>query len=83
MARFYCYGLLGAESAHYMGTSDHVARTIAANGIRLVLDEQRTADVAASLRYVAAWNSAFLPSKDLSEGISAMFGKRKPEFTGE
>jgi len=53
------------------------------NGIKDVLDEQRTAAVSASLRYVAAWNSAFLPSKDLSEGIQAMFGKRPPEFTGE
>ena len=52
-------------------------------GIKDVLDEQRTADVAASLRYVAAWNSAFLPSRDLKEGISAMFAKRAPNFTGE
>jgi enoyl-CoA hydratase len=65
------------------------AREIAANpplvvnGIKDVLDEQRTAAVSASLRYVAAWNSAFLPSKDLSEGIQAMFAKRPPEFTGE
>ena len=65
------------------------AREIAANpplvvnGIKDVLDEQRTAAVSASLRYVAAWNSAFLPSKDLSEGISAMFAKRPPEFRGE
>ncbi|MCP9275849.1 crotonase/enoyl-CoA hydratase family protein [Mycolicibacterium arenosum] len=65
------------------------AREIAANpplvvnGIKDVLDEQRTAAVSASLRYVAAWNSAFLPSKDLSEGITAMFEKRPPEFQGE
>ena len=52
-------------------------------GVKDVLDEQRTARVAASLRYVAAWNSAFLPSKDLTEGITAMFEKRAPEFTGE
>jgi enoyl-CoA hydratase len=32
---------------------------------------------------VAAWNSAFLPSNDLTEGISAMFAKRAPEFKGE
>jgi enoyl-CoA hydratase len=65
------------------------AEEIAANpplvvqGIKDVLDEQRTAQVAASLRYVAAWNSAFLPSRDLTEGITAMFAKRAPEFKGE
>jgi enoyl-CoA hydratase len=32
---------------------------------------------------VAAWNAAFLPSKDLTEGITAAFSKRVPEFHGE
>ncbi|MCW2557720.1 MAG: enoyl-CoA hydratase/carnithine racemase [Mycobacterium sp.] len=65
------------------------AKEIAANpplvvgGVKDVLDEQRTAQVSASLRYVAAWNSAFLPSHDLTEGITATFGKRAPEFKGE
>ena len=65
------------------------AAEIAANspltvrGIKDVLDEQRVDDVAASLRYVAAWNSAFLPSRDLKEGIAAMFEKREANFTGE
>lgn len=65
------------------------AAEIAANppltveGVKDVLDQQRTDRVAASLRYVATWNAAFLASKDLNEGISAMFAKRKPEFTGE
>jgi enoyl-CoA hydratase len=53
------------------------------NGIKDVLDQQRISAVSASLRYVAAWNAAFLPSKDLSEGISATFAKRPPRFTGE
>jgi enoyl-CoA hydratase len=65
------------------------AAEIAANspltvrGIKDVLDEQRTDDVAASLRYVAAWNSAFLPSRDLKEAVAAMFEKRAPNFTGD
>jgi hypothetical protein len=42
VARFLAYGLLGPETAHYLGTGDHVACTIAANGIRLVLDKHRT-----------------------------------------
>jgi enoyl-CoA hydratase/carnithine racemase len=48
-----------------------------------VLDQQRIARVSESLRYVAAWNAAFLRSKDLTEGLQATFEKRKPEFTGE
>ncbi|MCV7191834.1 crotonase/enoyl-CoA hydratase family protein [Mycolicibacterium brumae] len=65
------------------------AAEIAANppltvrGVMDVLDEQRAADVAANLRYVAAWNAAFLPAKDLGEGIAAIFAKRPPNFTGD
>jgi len=65
------------------------AAEIAANppltvhGIKDVLDQQRIAAVSESLRYVAAWNAAFLPSKDLTEGISATFEKRPPQFKGE
>ena len=66
-----------------------IAAEIAANpplvvqGIKDVLDHSRSAAVDDSLRYVAAWNAAFLPSKDLTEAISAVFEKRTPEFTGE
>jgi enoyl-CoA hydratase len=76
-----------AEAA--LAAAHATAKEIAANpplvvqGVKDVLDEQRTAAVSASLRYVAAWNSAFLPSRDLTEGISAMFAKRAPEFKGE
>jgi enoyl-CoA hydratase len=53
------------------------------NGVKDVLDQQRVARVSESLRYVAAWNAAFLPSKDLAEGLKATFEKRPPTFTGE
>ncbi|GAA3967118.1 crotonase/enoyl-CoA hydratase family protein [Gordonia caeni] len=65
------------------------AAEIAANpplvvqGVKTVLDHSRAARVDDSLRYVAAWNSAFLPSKDLTEAITAVFEKREPEFSGE
>lgn len=65
------------------------AAEIAANpplvvsGVKDVLDQQRIARVSESLRYVAVWNSAFLASKDLGEGITATFEKRSPNFTGE
>jgi enoyl-CoA hydratase len=53
------------------------------NGIKDVLDQQRIARVSESLRYVAVWNAAMLPSKDLTEGIAATFEKRQANFTGE
>jgi len=78
-----------ADAEASLAAAHATAKEIAANpplvvqGVKDVLDEQRTAQVSASLRYVAAWNSAFLPSKDLTEGIAAMFAKRAPEFKGE
>lgn len=51
-------------------------------GIKEVIDLPRAAAVDASLRYVAAWNSAFLPSFDIVEAVGAVFEKRKPEFKG-
>lgn len=64
------------------------AREIADNpplvvqGVKSVLDHSRNAAQADSLRYVAAWNAAFLPSNDLTEAVTAVFEKRKPKFSG-
>ena len=52
-------------------------------GVKDVLNNDREAAIAAGLRYVAAWNSAFLPSKDLGEAIQAFLERRPPTFTGE
>ncbi|MGB8390181.1 crotonase/enoyl-CoA hydratase family protein [Mycobacterium sp.] len=78
-----------ADADATLAAAHATAAEIAANppltvhGIKDVLDQQRISAVSESLRYVAAWNAAFLPSKDLTEGISATFAKRPPQFTGE
>lgn len=53
------------------------------HGVKQVLDHTRRAQVDASLRYVAVWNAAFLPSKDLGEAMAAVMEKREPRFRGE
>jgi enoyl-CoA hydratase len=64
------------------------AEEVAANpplvvqGIKQVLDADRSARVAAGLKYVAAWNSAFLHSQDLAEAITAFSQNRPADFTG-
>jgi enoyl-CoA hydratase len=65
-----------------------LADRIAANpplvvqGAKDVLDVNRGQQVAAGLRYVAAWNAAFLPSDDLTEAVAAFAERREPKFTG-
>ncbi len=64
------------------------AAAIAANpplvvqGIKTVLDHSRSAGVDDSLRFVAAWNAAFLASHDLTEAVTSVFEKRPAQFTG-
>jgi enoyl-CoA hydratase len=78
-----------ADADASLAAAHATAAEIAANppltvaGVKDVLDQQRIARVSESLRYVAAWNAAFLPSKDLAEAVTAMFQKRPPQFTGE
>ena len=70
-------------AAHATAAEIAANSPLAVRGAKDVLDEGRTDAVAASLRYVAAWNSAFLPSRDMKEAMTAMFEKREPNFTGD
>jgi enoyl-CoA hydratase len=64
--------------------ADEVAANppLVVHGVKDVLDAMRGPEVAAGLRYVAAWNAAFLPSHDLDEAAAAFVERRPPSFQG-
>lgn len=77
------------DRSELMDAATALARQIAANsplvvrGVKDVLDAERAPRVEAGLRYVAAWNAAFLPSRDLGEAFASFAERREPEFRGE
>jgi enoyl-CoA hydratase len=85
-------GLVNSVSADHPeldAAATALAQQIAANsplvvrGVKDVLDAERAPRVEAGLRYVAAWNAAFLPSRDLGEAFSSFAERREPEYRGE
>lgn len=73
-------GALAAAHATAQEIADNPPLVV--HGVKDVLDQERSARVHAGLRYVAAWNAAFLASEDLSEAMTAVFAQRNPEFKG-
>lgn len=76
-------------AAEALARAHAIAERIAANsplvtrGVKEVLDEERSERVARGLRYVAAWNSAFLPSNDLGEAMASFVERRPAEYSGD
>jgi enoyl-CoA hydratase len=76
------------DSDALYAAADELARQMAANsplvlaGIKEVLGQERETRVRAGLRYVAAWNAAFMPSEDLLEARTAFSEKRTARFVG-
>lgn len=75
----------GILDASAMALAEEIARNppLTVRGVKQVLDYGQGKSVADGLAYVAAWNSAFLASKDIAEAMTAFMSKRAPEFTGE
>jgi enoyl-CoA hydratase len=71
-----------------LGAAHELAAEVAANpplvvqGVKDVLNHSRDPQVTAGLRYVGAWNAAFLPSEDFREAVEALQDRRTPEFRG-
>jgi enoyl-CoA hydratase len=51
-------------------------------GVKRVMNAQSEPPADESLRTVALWNAAFLPSEDLGEAMAAFMQKRPPRFRG-
>lgn len=71
-----------------LAAAHELAAEIAANpplvvqGVKDVLDHSRALQIAEGLRYVSAWNAAFLPSEDFREAVDALRDRRRPRFVG-
>ncbi len=71
------------EAAHTLAGEIAANPPLVLRGVKDVLDAERAPRVASGLRYVSAWNAAFLPSEDLAEALTAFAERRSPQFRGE
>lgn len=71
------------DAAHRLAGEIAENPPLVVQGVKDVLNAAREADVAQGLRYVSAWNAAFLPSQDLTEAMQAFRERRPAHFTGD
>jgi enoyl-CoA hydratase len=69
-------------AAHELASSIAANPPLVVQGIKDVLTLNREREVADGLRYVSAWNAAFLPSHDLTEAVQSFLERRPPRFEG-
>ncbi len=69
-------------AAHGFASQCAANPPLVVQGIKQVLQAQRASRIADGLANVAAWNSAFLPSRDLNEAMNAFGERGEPGFTG-
>lgn len=70
-------------AAQSLGAQIAANSPLAVLGVKEMLMSPLREEWDRGLRYVAAWNAAFLPSDDLAEALSAFVEKRPPEFRGQ
>ena len=77
------------DRAALMEEARKMAREIAQNppltvqGIKQVMNYTSTKETSDGLKFVAAWNSAFLQSMDLNEAFAAFVERRPPVYKGK
>ncbi len=71
------------EQAQDMAKSIANNAPLVVQGIKRVMNHGVERRVSEGLDYVAVWNAAMLPSKDLLEAMAAFVQKRPPSFRGE
>lgn len=70
-------------AAHEMAAEIAANSPLAVQGSKAVLRYCEGKSVEDGLRFVAVWNSAFLPSNDIAEAMSAFVERRPPVYTGQ
>lgn len=70
------------DAAHALAAEIARNPPLVVQGVKDVLGSATQPQVAQGLRYVAAWNAAFLASHDLTEALAAFQERRPANFTG-